>query len=587
MQHHSPEQINSTSDNIPPALFHDSDPNGFHDGGPNLIQCFAESFRKHFSLPALTDYATKYSLSYGELAAQIARLHRLFSSLDLRREDKIAIMAKDSANWCVVYMAAITYGGVIVPVLSDFAVNDAVSIINHSDAKLLFIDRNLWEKVDEKAVSQAVRCVLTPEDFSLLSTQDDVDRAQLEELLAPDFISKAFPNGFTPQDIQYPTVPNEQVMVLNYTSGTTGMSKGVMISGQNLLGNAIYAHRLRLMFAGEQLLCFLPLAHVYSCAFNMLTPLSSGTHVYILGKVPSPVLLMKAFAEIKPVLIVTVPLILEKIYKQAILPVLQKPAVKSILRIPYLRRFLYSSILSRLNKTLGGNFREVIVGGAPISYEVSEFLHRIGFKLTVGYGMTECAPLISYAPHSSWVVGSSGRSLSVMEIRIEETESEVKLSRGVGEIQVRGMNVCRGYYKNPQANALLFTPDGWMRTGDLGTLNRRGDLFIKGRSKAMILGSNGQNIYPEEIELKINTFPLISESLVLKRNNRLVALILPDEEAARKRGLSAEQAWTQIEDFRGSLNEDLGVYEKVTRFERCTEPFVKTPKQSIKRFLYH
>ena len=341
------------------------------------------------------------------------------------------------------------------------------------------------------------------------------------------------------------------------------------------------------MFSGEQIICFLPLAHTYSCAFNMLAALYIGVHTHILGKVPSPKILMKAFAEIRPVLIISVPLILEKIYKQSIVPVIERPTVKALLRVPLLRRIVYVVIRKKLTEGLGGNFREVIVGGAPLSTEVAAFLHRIGFPLTVGYGMTECAPLISYSNHRRWVPLSAGRALPHMAIRVEVPEDfDQPLAPGVGEIQVRGDNVCRGYYKLPEINQLLFTSDGWMRTGDLGRIDKRGNLFILGRSKAMILGPNGQNIYPEEIEAKLNNLPLVGESLVYQKNGRLEALVYPDEVAIKQAGLTAEEAWTQIVASRKRLNAKVGSYEMVTKFVRQDKPFIKSPKRSIKRHLY-
>ncbi len=436
-------------------------------------------------------------------------------------------MGSDSTRWCILFLATITYGGVIVPILQDFNLQDAERIIDHSDARVLALDKRLREEIDLKKCPQ-VEMVLSLETLTPITVfQPDVE-AQLETLPRREEIS------LRAEDIRFAERDNEEVMVINYTSGTTGNSKGVIITGQNLAGNALYAHRLDLMFRGDKLLCFLPLAHTYSCAFNFLTPMTIGAHVTILGKIPSPRIILSAFAKVKPNLVITVPLILEKIYKQAIVPKLAKPSMKLLTRIPGLRTIVYNSINKRLQNVLGGEFREVIVGGAALSNEVGHFLKKIGFPLTVGYGMTECAPLICYENNKRWIPESCGKVLQNMQIRIardSETSNDVP-----GEIQVKGMNVCKGYYKNPEANALLFTDDGWMHTGDLATIDAEGNVFIKGRSKTMILGSNGQNIYPEEIESKLNTFHLVAESLVLQRGKRLIALIYPDEEAIKKGG---------------------------------------------------
>lgn len=552
-----------------------------------LIETYQNSFRDHFALPALTNYDDRYTLTYGTLACEISRIHRLFETLGIEKGDKIALMGKDSAQWCVVFMATITYGAVIVPILQDFSISDAYSIIRHSDAKLLFINRALFNQSPQVAEQlPEIKACFSIKSLSILYLREGIDPLPLKGLIVDDYEERFYPRGFKPANINYPNISDSEIMVLNYTSGTTGFSKGVMITGSNLAGNALYAHTLDLMYGAEQILCFLPLAHTYSCAFNLLTPLSLGTHVFILGKVPTPAILRKAFAEVRPSLIITVPLILEKIYRQAIVPALRKPHLRVLRKIPVVREVIYRNIRQKLVKLLGGQFREVIVGGAPLNSEVGHFLYRIGFPLTVGYGMTECAPLISYENHKKWVPESCGKQLKIMEIRIGAVETDEPLEAGVGEIQVRGQNVCQGYYKLPELNETLFTADGWMRTGDLGYLDAEGNLFIKGRSKTMILGPNGQNIYPEEIEDKINNLPFVEESLVLSRQERLVALVVLDEAAVQREGLTQEEAWEKVIASRNELNKRLGQYEKVTKFERQAEPFVKTPKRSIKRFLY-
>ncbi len=539
----------------------------------NLIATFETNFKESFSQKALTDYLTNESFTYGDIAREIARLHKIFALAGLEKGDKVALMGADSIRWCVIFLATITYGAVIVPILQDFSPVDAENIIDHSESKLLFLDKNLIQKINYQA-RPLIEATFSQENLSPVWFRKE----QVQE----GFSAFVFDSSnFTEASIHYSEIPNDNLMLINYTSGTTGNSKGVLISGQNLAGNVFYARKMGVFVKGDNMLCFLPLAHTYSCAFNFLVPLTIGSHVTILGKVPSPKIVMEAFLKVKPNLIIAVPLILEKIYKQAILPKISEKKVRLLLQVPFLRRLIYKSINNKLSKNLGGSFREVVVGGAAMTPEVAQFLKKIGFPLTIGYGMTECAPLICYEGHKKWVLESCGKPLDTMEVRID--------SDGVnplGEIQVRGVNVCMGYFKNEEANKNLFTEDGWMRTGDLGTKDKNNNVFIKGRSKTMILSSNGQNIYPEEIESKINISPLVSESLVLKDGHRLVAYIVPNEQEIEKQSLSKEEAWQSIEAYRRVLNDQVGSYEKVTRFILQEKPFEKTPKGSIKRFLY-
>ena len=558
-----------------------------NDVNRNLLKVIEDSFKESFDLPAFTDYDTNETFTYGSAAQEIARLHALFRTADLKAGDKVALMGADSARWCIIFIATITYGAVIVPILQDFNPQDAERIIDHSDSRILFLDQKLRTSIDLNRCPQ-VEILLGIEELDIVhvAKQKEENEKALRESIAHRERWKLYSEGgsFARESICFAQRDNSEVMYINYTSGTTGVSKGVLLTGQNIAGNALYAHRLDLMYRGHRELCFLPLAHAYSCAFNLITLITMGAHVTILGKVPSPRVIMAAFAKVRPQLIITVPLILEKIYKQAIAPKLEQPLIKFLTHIPGLKSIVYKSIRRKLKHALGGEFREVIVGGAALSEQVGTFLKKIRFPLTVGYGMTECGPLISYENHKRWVPGSCGKPLTTMEVRIVREEGAPL--NAPGEIQVRGMNVCQGYYKNPEANAQLFTSDGWMHTGDLGTLDRHNNLFIRGRSKTMILSSNGQNIYPEEIEEKINSFSLVAESLVVRRADRLVALIVPDPEVAQREGLSLEAAWQRIEEFRAQLNNQVAAYEKVTRFVLQEEPFVKTPKRSIKRFLY-
>lgn len=547
----------------------------------NFIRLYEKSFRENWELPAVSDYGTPTRYTFGQVAEEVARLHLLMAACGIREGEKVALVGKDSARWCIAYMAVITYGAVLVPILQDFNANDIQHILNHSDSELLFVSDRSWEGIDEERLPQ-LRAAFSLSDFGCLYERDGVGARAASERL-DEKMKEVYPKGFTRDDIRYARRGNEEVAVLNYTSGTTGFSKGVMLTGNNLAGNVTYAMTLDLMYRGDEELCFLPLAHAYSCAFNLLTPMAVGAHINILGKMPTPKILLKAFADIRPNLIITVPLILEKIYKKMILPEISRPAVRMALRVPGIRGLIYKKIRDRLTAALGGRFCEVIVGGAAMNEEVTEFLHRIGFRFTIGYGMTECAPLISYDNWRAYVPGSCGQILKdIMEVRIDSPDP----LREVGEIQVRGENVMQGYYKNPEATASVFTPDGWLRTGDLGTIDTAKRIYIRGRSKSMILSSNGQNIYPEEIESKLNNLPYVSESVVVERKGRLVALVYPDYDALTG-GLTENDLPALMETNRKEVNKQLAYYEQLAEISLHPMEFEKTPKRSIKRFLYH
>ena len=545
----------------------------------NFIQLYEQSFRENWDLPALTNYGEKEAMKYADVARHIARLHILFEMYDIQQGDKIALIGKDCAHWCVVYMAVVTYGAVIVPILSDFNPNDVQHIVNHSESRLLFASERSWETLDEEKMP-ALQAVFSLGDFRTLSLrrQKVVQQEELDALFA-----RRYPDGFRKEHIIYVKQDNDQVVLLNYTSGTTGFSKGVMLTGNNLAGNVTYARTLDILFRGERELCFLPLAHAYSCAFNFLVPMAFGAHVYLLGKLPSPKILLKAFADVKPHLILTVPLILEKIYKKMLLPVLSKRSVRIIRQIPGINRLLYRKIRQKLTDALGGNFREVIVGGAAMNQEVADFLYEIRFPFTIGYGMTECGPLISYDNHREYVLTSCGQVLKgIMQVRIDSEDPYHQ----VGEIQVRGENVMKGYYKNEEATRNAFTEDGWLKTGDLGTIDAQNRIYIRGRSKTMLLSSNGQNIYPEEIESKLNNLPFVLESLILEKEGKLVGLVYPDFDAADRAGISVEELPALLERTRLELNKLLAPYEAVSQLKLYPNEFEKTPKKSIKRFLY-
>lgn len=542
---------------------------------------YEESFKENWALPALTDYGKNNCFTFGDVAKEIARIHLLFQACQVRRGDKIALIGKDNARWCIAYMAVVTYGAIIVPILQDFNPNDVHHIINHSESVFLFVSDKIWDSLEEDKIEE-IRGVFSLSDFRCLHQRDGENIQKLMRSL-DEKMAERYPKGFTKEDIQYAELDNDKVVEINYTSGTTGFSKGVMLTGNNLAGNVTYARTLDLLFRGDRELCFLPLAHAYSCAFNLLVPMAFGVHVYLLGKVPSPKILLKAFEEVKPNLILMVPLILEKIYKKMILPQLNKRTLRLALNIPLLDSRIYAQIRKHLVDALGGRFREVIVGGAAMNQEVTDFLFKIKFPFTIGYGMTECGPLISYDHNYEYVPGSCGQILKgIMQVRIDSDDPYNK----VGEIQVSGENVMKGYYKNEEATRNVFTEDGWLRTGDLGTIDAGNRIFIRGRSKTMILGPSGQNIYPEEIESKLNNLPFIMESLVVEKSGKLVGLVYPDYDTVDSTGISHSDLPVIMEQNRIELNKLLAPYETISEIQLYPTEFEKTPKKSIKRYLY-
>ena len=546
----------------------------------NLIQIYENSFRKNWELDAVSDFGTSNTLTYAQLAENIAKLHILFERVGIKEGDKIAVMGKNNANWVTTYLATITYGAVIVPILQDFKANDAIHIINHSESKMLFITDLIWENIDVDQVPD-LQTVISLNTMDLITTglpkQQSVDRLTIEDLFA-----EKFPNGFTQSDVHYTERSNAELASINYTSGTTGFSKGVMTPANALAGNIVFGLTTKLVYQGCRHVAFLPLAHAYGCAFDFLACLAAGGHTYLIGRTPSPKILMKAFAEVKPTLILSVPLILEKIYKKMIQPLISRTAVSWVLKMPLLDKVVLGKIREKLMDAFGGEFSQIIIGGAPLNAEVEAFLRRIKFPITIGYGMTETAPLISFTPWDSFRSQSCGQVLEgFMEARIDHPDAD-----GVGEIQVRGENVMMGYYKNEQATNDTFTEDGWLRTGDLGVIDKDDFIYIKGRCKTMLLGSSGQNIYPEEIEAKINNMPYVLESLVLQKDTRLVALVCPDFEAVDADKLSQEQLEVVMEENRKLVNQQLATYEQINELRIFNHEFEKTPKKSIKRFLY-
>ncbi len=554
----------------------------------NLIRLYAASFRANFDLPALTDYFKEETFTYGGAAAEIARLHLLFRELGIVPGDRIALIGRNNPRWCITYLATIAYGAVIVPILQDFHPNDVHHIINHSESRLLFLGDNFWDVIEEERIPQ-VEAVFSLTDFHVVFERTGGRAVRFVQEL-PERFRAVYPCGFGPADIAYPEVENGRMVLLNYTSGTTGHSKGVMLTVNNLTGNVLFARDAvntrtgtRYFQRGGRTLSFLPLAHAYGCAFDFLAPLAVGGHITLLGRIPSPKILIEAMQVVRPTVICCVPMILEKVYRKQVLPLLEQGPMSIAMKVPLLNTAIHSVIRKKLMDAFGGEVNIFIVGGAPMNQETEAFLMKIRFPITIGYGMTECAPLISFTPDNEFKAGSCGRFLSdYLEVRIDSDDPEHR----AGEILVRGEHVMTGYYKNEEGTARVLDPDGWLHTGDMGTMDPDGTLYIRGRSKTMILSGSGQNIYPEEIEDKLNNMYLVLESLVLDCGGRLRALVVPDYDQAEQEGVDKEQLPAIMERNLQELNTMLAAYERVAEIAVYPTEFEKTPKRSIKRYLY-
>lgn len=542
-----------------------------------LIGYIEQSIRQNWRIEALSNYKEP-GYSYRRIAEKIIKIHILFRGAGINEGDKIALVGRNSANWCITYLATVTYGAVIVPVLPDFKPEDLINIINHSDSKLLFADDKIYESI-EIARTPAIEGVISLDDFRLIMAAGNSLPEYFNTI--DEQYAKAYPD-LKQEDISFPDISNDALAVISYTSGTTGFSKGVMITHNSLACNVRYAQKNMPLEPGDPVVSFLPLAHTYGCAFEFLFPFTFGCHITILTKTPSPQILIQAFKEIKPRLILSVPLVIEKIFKKQLLPVISKPHMKVLLAIPGVNMLLHKKIRDKLVETFGGRFKEVVIGGAALNADAEKFFKKIGFRFTVGYGMTECGPLISYASWDTTKIGASGRAVDTLEVTIDSPDPE----KIVGEIILRGENVMTGYYKNEKATTEMIDSKGWMHTGDLGVIDKEGNIFIKGRSKSMILGPSGKNIYPEEIESVINNKDYVVESLVIAEDNKLVGLIFPDYELLKKDNISDEQLLTILDETRKEVNQRLPEFMAVSKFRIHPEEFVKTPKRSIKRFLY-
>ena len=555
----------------------------------NLIRMYEESFRTHRELPALTDYFKGETFSYYEMAKEIAKLHLFFKKAEIRRGDKIALVGRNNPRWCITYLATITYGAVIVPILQDFAPADIVHIVNHSESRLLFVGDNYWDIIEKDEIAR-IDAVLSLTDFHVIYERRGKSLGVYMRDMVKNYRAK-YKRGFSADDIKYPDIPNDQMVLLNYTSGTTGYSKGVMLTVNNLTGNVLVAKNARntqtgthYFVRGGRTLSFLPLAHAYGCAFDFLSPLAVGGHVTLLGKIPSPKILIEAMQMVKPTVICCVPLILEKIYRKQVLPLLEKGPMSIAMKIPLLNSAIYSAIRKKLIDSFGGEVVIFIVGGAPMNQETEAFLLKIKFPITVGYGMTECAPLISFTTDDLFKAGSCGMYIKeYLDLRIDSPDPE----HTAGEIIVKGEHVMLGYYKNEKDTHAVLDPDGWLHTGDMGTVDPDGTLYIRGRSKTMILTGSGQNIYPEEIEDKLNNMYLVLESLVLEHNGKLHALVVPDYEQAEREGVDKNDLPQIMENNLKELNTVVAGYEHVAAITIYPTEFEKTPKRSIKRYLYN
>lgn len=557
----------------------------------NLLQIYAESFRDNWDLPALSDYEGS-TMTYGDFARRLARTHMFMRLCGVRPGDKVALLGKNSATWVTCYMAVLTYGAVVVPILPDFSPQDATHIINHSESVMLFVSDSIWENL-EYSMFKHIKVVMSLDERHKVLQEHPRNSRLAEKAISilPRQFQQRYPDGYNREDVQYIRLKPDAPAEINYTSGTTGFSKGVILTHNNLCGNVSFGITTHLHYRTSRGLAFLPLAHAYGCAFDMLTPLATGSHITVFGKIPSPQLLVKAMQQVRPTTIFCVPLVIEKIYKKQILPQLEKPAVQRLLRLPIVRGRIYAKIRNTLTEAFGGRFEEVVIGGAALNPDVEAFLSKIKFRFTVGYGMTECGPLISFTHWQNFLPGSVGRTLpGIMESKVFGNDGRVVTYEGrnynVGEICVRGENVMKGYYHNPEATDAVLDKDGWLHTGDMGFILDDGTIFLKGRNKTMILSASGQNIYPEELEAKLNNMPYVSESLVVERGPKLVALVYPDYEAMDRDGVRADSLPGLMDETLKKLNSIVAPYEKLSAIQLIPSEFEKTPKKSIKRFLY-
>jgi len=534
-----------------------------------------EAMKANWGRPALGNYRGEL-FTFGEVAENIAKLHVLYEAAGLKKGDKVALCAKNSARWGIAFFSANTYEAVVVPILADFHPDSVNSLVDHSESTVLFTDTDIWNKLDITKMPM-IKAVVSTADFKLLYAADEKIQNANDNLQA--LFDAKYPNGFSAADVSYPTDNDKELAIINYTSGTTSAPKGVMLRYECISANVAFGQKRLPSYPEDKIVSMLPMAHMYGMMFELIYPLCGGSSIYYLGKTPTPALLLGAMAEVKPYLVITVPLVMEKIFKSKVAPIVNKPVMKVVTAIPGLNQIIFKKVRTSLLNAFGGNVREIVMGGAALNPDVEKWFRKFKLPFTVGYGMTEAAPLMAYEDWWDFASKSCGKAIDTVEVRIDSEDPYNK----VGEIQARGMNIMSGYYKNEEATKAAFTEDGWMRTGDLGLLDEKGNIFIKGRSKNMILSANGQNIYPEEIEAAVNNQPYVIESVVVDRGARLVALIYMDSEKAKAEGVDLEEYKKTI---MAEVNKSMPAYSKVNVVEYMAEPFEKTPKMSIKRFMY-
>ena len=545
----------------------------------SVNKIFEAAFKKHWDRPAISNYQG-VTLHYRDVARRIEKLHIMFEECGLKKGDKVALCSRNQANWAVAFLASMTYGAVPVPLLHEFKSSNIHHLVNHSEAKILFVDDVIWEGLTETEMPD-VHAIIQVNTFKLLYAAEDCIRSAREHL--NELFGRKYPNAFTPESISYYEDSAEELAIINYTSGTSGFSKGVMIPYRAIFSNMEFAKKvLPGMDHTRNIVSMLPSAHMYGLMFELLYELSVGAHVHFLSRVPSPKIIMQAMSEVKPYLVIAVPLVIEKIYKSKVKPILEKEGVRVLMKLPVLSQMVMNKIREELVNAFGGEFYQVIIGGAAFNKEVEAFFKKIGFPVTVGYGMTECAPIITYDDWNVEKLYSCGKAAPNLEIRIDSSDP----ANVPGEILVRGANVFLGYFKNDDATDSVFTDDGWFKTGDMGVIDEDGCLFIKGRTKCMILGPSGQNIYPEEVETVINSQPYVVDSLVVEDNGGLTALIYPDFAQGAKDGMNQDVFIKFMEDTLPELNKELPNYAKLKKIEIMSEDFERTPKKSIKRYLY-
>lgn len=535
------------------------------------------SIRENWELTALSDFKG-VSYNYKDIARKIEKMHILMEAAGVKKGDKIAICGRNSSHWAVAFFATLTYGAVVVPILHEFKPDNIHHIVNHSESKLLFVGDVVYENIDKSKMPGLTGIILI-NDFSVLHSRSKKLIDAREHL--NQYFGDKYPERFRREDVSYHKDSPDELALINYTSGSTGFSKGVMLPYRSLWTNLRFCYdNMTYINPGDQVVSMLPMAHMYGLMVELCNCFAKGCHIHFLTRIPSPKIILDAFAEVKPRAVISVPLIIEKIVRGKVFPLLEKPLMQLMMKIPFLNTQLQQQIRAKLEEAFGGNMQEIIIGGAALNHEIELFLHKIGFPFTIGYGMTECAPLISYSPWQKARLGSCGKVIDRTEARIDSADP----LNIVGELHVKGDSVMLGYYKNQEATDAVLK-DGWLNTGDLAVLDKDNYIYLKGRSKSMILGPSGQNIYPEEIEARINNLPYVNESIVIEQNGKLVALIYPDFENAEKQGL-ASSIEELMEENRIAVNKNLPGYSQITKIKLFYEEFEKTPKRSIKRYLY-